>query len=183
MSALPHTRLSQAVDGFLQRLGRAAAWLWLALLAIIVLNVTLRYAFGQGRVELEELQWHLYALGFLLALSVGLTLDDHVRVDVLQARLPLRQRCWIELYGILGLLLPFLLLVLFYSGPFLAESWRTGEISQAPGGLPLRWLIKGALPLGFALLLLAALGRLSRCCALLFAWPRGLPDSGAEGDS
>jgi TRAP-type mannitol/chloroaromatic compound transport system permease small subunit len=75
------------------------------------------------------------------------------------------------------------LLVLFYSGPFLAESWRTGEISQAPGGLPLRWLIKGALPLGFALILLAALGRLSRCCALLFAWPRGLPDSGAEGDS
>ena len=38
-----------------------------------MLNVTLRYVFGQGR-ELEELQWHLYALGFLLALSVGLTL-------------------------------------------------------------------------------------------------------------
>lgn len=183
MSPLPHTRLSQAVDRFLERLGRAAAWLWLALLAVIVLNVTLRYAFGQGRVELEELQWHLYALGFLLALSVGLTLDDHVRVDVLQARLPLRQRCWIELYGILGLLLPFALLVLIYSGPFLAESWRTGEISQAPGGLPLRWLIKGALPLGFALLLIAALGRLSRCCALLFAWPQALPNPDPEGDS
>ena len=180
MSTLPHTSFSQAVDGFLQRLGRAAAWLWLALLAVIALNVTLRYVFGQGRVELEELQWHLYALGFLLALSVGITLDDHVRVDVLQARLPLRQRCWIELYGILGLLLPFLLLVLFYSGPFLAESWSTGEISQAPGGLPARWLITSALPLGFALLLLAALGRLSRCCALLFAWPRALPDPDPE---
>ena len=183
MSTLPHTRLSQAVDSFLQRLGRAAAWLWLALLTVIVLNVTLRYAFGQGRVELEELQWHLYALGFLLALSVGLTLDDHVRVDVLHARLPLRYRAWIEFYGILGLLLPFLLLVLFYSGPFLTESWRTGEISQAPGGLPFRWLIKGGLPLGFALLLLAALARLSRCCALLFAWPRALANPSLEEDS
>lgn len=183
MSPLPHTRLSQAVDGFLLRLGRAGAWLWLALLAVIVLNVTLRYAFGQGRVELEELQWHLYALGFLLALSVGLTLDDHVRVDVLHARLSLRHRAWIEFYGILGLLLPFVLLVLVYAGPFLAVSWRTGEISQAPGGLPLRWLIKGALPLGFALILLAALGRLSRCCAVLFAWPRAMPDKGPETPS
>ena len=80
-------------------------------------------------------------------------------------------------------MLPFLLLVLFYSGPFLAESWRTGEISQAPGGLPFRWLIKGALPLGFALLLLAALARLSRCCALLFAWPRALPEARPEAPS
>ena len=44
----------------------------------------------------------------------------------------------------------------------------------------MRWLIKSALPLGFCLLLLAALGRLSRCCALLFAWPRALPDPDPE---
>ena len=48
MSTLPHTSFSQAVDGFLQRLGRAAAWLWLALLVVIALNVTLRYVSGKA---------------------------------------------------------------------------------------------------------------------------------------
>ena len=26
----------------------------------------MRYLFGEGRVEFEEIQWHLYAIGFLL---------------------------------------------------------------------------------------------------------------------
>ena len=41
----------------------------LAMLLVIVVNVTLRYVFGQGLIQLEELQWHLYSVGFLLGLS------------------------------------------------------------------------------------------------------------------
>lgn len=181
---LPETAFSRRVDRGLQRLGALSSWLWLALLAVIVLNVTLRYAFGQGRVELEELQWHLYALGFLTALALGISLDDHVRVDLLHARLSLRHQAWVELYGLVGLLLPFLLLVLGYAIPFVLSAWATGEVSQAPGGLPYRWAIKLALPLAFALLTLAASARLTRATALLFAWPRPLlptsrPEPGA----
>ena len=55
------------------------------------------------------------------------------------------------------LLLPFVTLVLVYGIPFVAESFASSEVSQAPGGLPLRWLMKAVLPLGFALLGLAAL--------------------------
>ena len=179
---LPHTRLSRFVDTSLARLGAAASWLWLVLLVLIGLSVVLRYVFGQGRIELEELQWHVYALGFLLAIPVAVATDDHVRVDVLHERTPLRWRAWVELYGIALLLLPFVALVLFYALPFVGRSFAVGEVSQAPGGLPLRWLIKAALPAGFALLAVAALARASRASACLFAWPAPLPDDGADAE-
>lgn len=178
---LPHTAFSRAVDRFQLALGGVLSWLWLALLFVIVLNVVLRYAFGEGRVELEELQWHLFAVGFLSALALAVTTDDHVRVDVIHERLPLRWRAWIEFYGTLLLLGPFLALILIHSVPFVISAWQTGEVSQAPGGLPFRWLIKAMLPLSFLLLAAAVLARLTRVCALLFGVPAALaPDAAPE---
>ena len=168
---LPETRLSRRIDSFLHRLGNAASWLWILLLAIVVSNVVLRYAFGHGRIEFEEIQWHLYAVGLLLGISYCVVSDDHIRVDVLHGRLSSRMQAWIELYGILLLLLPFATLVLLFSLPFVASSFASGEVSAAPGGLPFRWLIKSAIPMGFALLLLAAIGRLARASSLLFGVP------------
>lgn len=165
---LPETRLSRAIDTWLDRLGRWSSWLWLVLLAVIVLNVVLRYAFGEGRIEFEEIQWHLYSTGFLLGLSYAYQADAHIRVDVLHERLSPALRAWIELYGIVLFLLPFLALVLVFSVPFVIASFELNEVSQAPGGLPLRWAIKAMLPLGFALLTLATISRLSRVWSFLF---------------
>lgn len=173
-SRLPETLLSWHLDRWLLRLGRIFSWLWLLLVAVILSNVILRYSFGEGRIELEELQWHLYAAGFLVALSMALVTDDHIRVDLLHERFSPRTQAWIELYGTLLLLLPFLLLVLIFALPFAGLALVTGEVSQAPGGLPHRWLIKAFLPFSFLLLLLAALARLSRATCLLFGWPQPL---------
>lgn len=165
---LPETAFSRVIDSLINRIGRLVSWVWLALLIVIVTNVTLRYAFGEGRIEFEEIQWHLYSLGFLVGLSFAYSGDNHVRVDVLHERLSPRRKAWIELYGILLLLLPFVMLILVFSLPFVADSFRFNEISQAPGGLPYRWVIKAVLPLGFFLLLLATLSRLSRVWTFLF---------------
>ena len=66
------------------------------------------------------------------------------------------------------LLLPFIALVLIYAVPFVWVSFELAEVSQAPGGLPYRWIIKAALPAGFIILLLATISRLSQVWALLF---------------
>ncbi len=165
--ALPHTRFSRAVDGFLERLGQAVSWIWLALLVAIVANVTLRYVFGAGRIEFEELQWHLYSIGFLAGLAYCVQADAHVRVDVLRERMSPRTQAWIELYGLLLLVAPFTALVLIYGVPFVADSWMRSETSPSPGGLPFRWLIKSALVAGFALVALAAASRVARVSAFL----------------
>ena len=177
MPELPRTAGSQRIDALLRALGGAVSWLWLALIGVIVANVVLRYVFSSGRVEFEELQWHLYALGILCGLSYCVEADAHVRVDVLRERLSPHMRAWIELYGILLLLLPFNALVVIFGLPFAWESWQSGEISASPGGLPYRWLIKSALPLGFALLALASFSRLLRVGALLFGDAPGREDA------
>ncbi len=169
---LPHTAYSNFVDRLIIRLGNAVSWIWLLLLAVIVLNVVMRYVFAQGRIEFEEIQWHLYSIGFLLGLSYGFVTDSHIRVDVIRERLSPAMQAWIELYGSLLLLLPFIILVLIASIPFITYSYSTGEISEAPGGLPFRWFIKSFLAIGFLLLLLSVTARLSRLFCFLFSWPK-----------
>ena len=167
-SFLPHTRVSSRIDSWLDQVGRWISVIWLILLAVIFVNVLMRYVFSEGRIEMEELQWHLYSIGFLLGLSYAYQADAHIRVDVVHERLGPRMQAWIELYGIFLFLLPFVCMVIIYSLPFVASSFALSEISPSPGGLPYRWLIKASLPLGFVLLLLAVLSRLIRVWTYLF---------------
>ena len=169
---LPHTGVSAVLDLIVRKVGEWVSWLWLILVLIIVFNVLLRYVFGEGRVELEELQWHFYAVGFLVGLSYCAIFDGHVRVDIFQARFRLRTKAWIELFGIILFLAPFIGIVLIYAVPFVIRSYNIGEISDAPGGLPARWAIKSFLVVGFALLAVTAVSRLSRVTAFLFGFPR-----------
>lgn len=164
----PETRLSRVVDGWMIRIGKAVSWIWLILLGVIMLNVVMRYLFSEGRIELEELQWHLYSIGFLFGMSYAYQADAHVRVDILHERLRPRLKAWIELYGTLLLLVPFILLIVIFGIPFVTSSFAVNEVSSSPGGLPNRWLIKAALPFGFGLLALAVLARLSRVWSFLF---------------
>lgn len=165
---LPHTALSRAVDAAVRGIGHAVSWVWVLLLAVVVLNVVMRYAFGQGRIEFEEIQWHLYSIGFLIGLSYALEADDHVRIDILYEGFALRTKAWVEFTGILVFLVPFLVLVIVYTVPFLRYSLAIDEVSEAPGGLPMRWAIKAMLLFGFLLLAAATVARLSRVVAFLF---------------
>lgn len=169
---LPHTVWTQRIDNFITKVGELISWVWLLLLGTIILNVTMRYVLGEGRIEFEELQWHFYAIGFLIGLSYVLQADEHVRVDLLRDHFSARTKAWIDFVGILLLLLPFLALVLYFAVPFLHYSLSINEASQAPGGLPFRWFIKAFLLIGFTLLLAATLSRLIRLSAFLFNKPQ-----------
>ena len=168
---LPVTRQSAAISRVFKALARVLSWVWLVLVGVVVVNVTMRYLFGEGRVEFEEIQWHLYAIGFLLGLAACMDSDNHIRVDVFHDRLSLRSQAWIELYGLLLLFFPFVLMVLMFSVPFVQYSFAISEISDAPGGLPFRWAIKSVLPISMVLLLIAGISRLFRVSSYLFGRP------------
>ncbi len=148
------------VESVLDRIGGWLSWVWLGLIAVIVIAVLLRFVFGIGRIELEELQWHLYAVGFLFGIVGCASRDRHVRVDVIREHLSGRSRDWIDLYGVLLFQLPLVILVLWSALPFVAESFEVGEKSASAGGLPYRWILKAVLPISFALLGVASLARL-----------------------
>ncbi|MBB4286395.1 TRAP transporter small permease subunit [Roseospira goensis] len=171
---LPRTRISNAIDRVILRVGNAASWIWVLLIIGIITNVTLRYVFGRATVWLEELQLYFYAIGFIIGLSYALTWDRHVRVDALADRWSARTRAWVELLGMLFLLLPFSVAILVEAVPYVMTSIRLNEGSPAPGGLPYTWVLKSFIVWGFLLIFLAALSRTLRCTALLFERPRPL---------
>ena len=175
---LPKTTFSNAVDPLITRFGNAVSWIWAVLLCVIVLNVFMRYALGEGRIEFEEIQWHLYSIGFMIGLGYAVVHDAHIRVDIVHERLSPTMRAWIDLYGILLFVLPFVALMLIFAVPFIADSFATSETSPSPGGLPYRWLIKSMLFVGFGLLGLAAVSRLTRLWAYLFLGNRKERDAG-----
>jgi len=148
------------LNALVRRVGAAAAWLNLLLIAIILAQVVLRYGFHHGLVALEELMRYCFALAFMPGLAYALANDSHIRIDILHGVLPRRARHWIEVLGLLLLLLPFLWVVLDHSLVWVANAYRLDEGSTSPQGLPHRWIIKGLIPLGFGLLGLAALARL-----------------------
>jgi TRAP-type mannitol/chloroaromatic compound transport system permease small subunit len=169
---LPVTAFSRGVDRFVGWVGEVASSLWTLLVLVIVIQVVARYAFGKGSIMMEELQWHLYAIGFMLGLSFTEVRERNVRIDVLAEKFRARTRLWIELLGITLLLLPFTLVVIWFAIPFFWSSFTLNEVSAAPGGLPYRWFLKSFIVTAFALLALVALGRLTRVWAALSALPR-----------
>lgn len=108
--------------------------------------------------SLVDAQWYIFSLLVLFGGTWALVDDRHVTVDFLAVRFSARTRAWITILGDLFLLLPLCILVARYGTSFAAIAWRTGEGSNQ-GGLIAHWLIKGALPISFTLLGLAAIVR------------------------
>ena len=146
--------LIRTLDHLSEYVGRATAWLTSLLVGLIGIYVVMRYVFAEPRLWMQELEWHLFALIFLLGAAYTLKADAHVRVDVFYSRFHVRQQAWVNLIGTLVFLLPFCWVVVSRSWSFVESSWLIDERSSDPGGLPARYLIKAALPLSFLLLAL-----------------------------
>jgi TRAP-type mannitol/chloroaromatic compound transport system permease small subunit len=172
----PHTRLSDAIDRCIVAVAAVINWIWVILILLIVVNVALRYVIGTNFIAMEEMQWHLYAIGFMLGIGFTLQQDAHVRVDVVAEHLPRRRRAWIELLGLLLIVLPLVVIILFQAWPFVMRAYNLNEVSAAPGGLTHRWAIKSVILIGFGFLGIAAFSRLLRVTSFLFGTPAPKPD-------
>lgn len=149
------------IVGFIDRVnafvGRGVSWLSLLLVLVIVLDVFLRYVFNWSSPASFELEWHLFALIFLLSAGWTLQQDSHVRVDVFYNRFSKKQKAWVNLIGSVFLLLPMSITIMAESIPFVVNSFAVQETSGDPGGLPARYVIKAAIPAGFFFLALQAI--------------------------
>ena len=153
--------LSTRIDRFSDGVGRAVSWLVLAMVLLVSYDVTMRYVFSSGSVALQELEWHLFSIIFLLGAAYTLEHDDHVRLDLFYSSRFMNdyRRAWVNLIGTLCFLIPFGVLIIVSSYPFVQQSYLHMESSPDPGGLPYRWLLKSCIPLGFALLIIQGISQ------------------------
>nr|WP_298451311.1 TRAP transporter small permease subunit [uncultured Marinobacter sp.] len=171
---LPVNAVSMHLDRLVVAVGRLASWLWIAVLIVILINVFSRYALSQGSIALEELSWHLFGTATMLTLGYAVVRDDHVRVDVLKEKFSPKAQAIIELLGIVLLALPIIALMISALVPYAWTAWIYTEHSQAPSGLPYRFIFKSMLPLGLVFVMIALLSRATRCTTYLFCFPRAV---------
>ena len=167
--------LSRGIDRVNTVIGRNVSWLILLAIFVSAINAIIRKAFSMSSNAWLELQWYLYGAAFLLAAAYTLLENEHIRIDILFGALSRRVQHWIELLGHIFFLMPMVLLTLWLTWPWLARSYRTGEMSMNAGGLML-WPAKALLFTGFLLLLLQGISEIIKKIAVM----RGLiPDFNA----
>lgn len=159
-------RLSRGIDGLNAWVGKYVIWLILAATVISGVNAVVRKVFHTSSNAFLEVQWYFFAASFLLAAGYTLLEKEHVKVDVINARLSLRTRVWIDVLGFALFLTPMCALVLYYGVPFFLQAWNTGEMSSNAGGL-IRWPVYLMMPLGFGLLWLQGVSELIKRLAFL----------------
>ena len=159
-------KLSRGIDWLNTTIGKGVIWLIFASTMISAGNAVVRKIFNMSSNGWLEIQWYLYAWAFLVAAGFTLLEREHVRIDVLNSRLPRRTQVWIDVLGYALFLTPLCLTVLYLCMPLVIQKIETGEGSSQPGGL-IRWPVWVAIPIGFTLLMLQGWSECIKCIAFL----------------
>ncbi|MCM5571131.1 TRAP transporter small permease subunit [Burkholderiaceae bacterium FT117] len=161
-----------AFNASLERVVLALGWVArasvLALVLLVAANVLLRYAFSWSPVGLQEFEWHLVSPIALLGMAYAVHHRADVRVDFLYDGFGERGRALVDVAS--GLLtLAVGVAIAWLAIPYVMQAYEIGEGSPDPGGLPLRFLLKAFIPLGFSALALQGLVDTLRAVSRLLA--------------
>jgi len=151
---------SYFLDKISQYAGYLAAILVVILSLLVAYDAGMRYLFSAGSIALQEVEWHLFDIIFLLGLTYALKYDKHVRVDIFFEHYSHDTKATVQILAMLLLLIPFSLIFLNDALDMTYQSYLQHEVSSDPGGLTNRWLIKGMLVFSFVLLMIQALSEI-----------------------
>jgi TRAP-type mannitol/chloroaromatic compound transport system permease small subunit len=151
-------KLEKCFDKFSAFIGNLTGMLMVIMMFVVFYNVIMRYFFNTGSIGMQEMEWHLFSIVFLLGISYSLNENGHVRVDVIYDTLSNKKKAIINIIGTLIFLIPFAALIGFGSLEFVYEAFNSGEISGDPGGLTHRWIIKAFVPGSMAVLFFMSIG-------------------------
>jgi len=160
-------RAAAWIDRISTAVGRAVAWCLLFMVLARFAVVLMRYVLGVGSVWMQEAILYAHAALFMLAAAWTLSVDAHVRVDIFYGDAAPRTKAMVDLLGAALLLLPFALVLLILSSPYVARSWATLEGSREASGMPAVFLLKTLIPLFAALLAFQGAAQVIRAALVL----------------
>ena len=149
-------KIEKTMDRIIDAVGYLTGELMIWLILNVAWDVMMRYVFHDSSIAMQELEWHTFAVVMLYGTGYALRHNAHVRVDFLYDRMTVRKQAWINILGTVFFLLPLALLVIYGSREFVMDAYATHEISEDPGGLPYRWIIKAQIPFAFLFLIFCA---------------------------
>ena len=158
--------ISRVIDRATAFIGRSVTWLILLSVLVSSGNAISRKTWSLSSNAWLDLQWYLFAGAFLLAAAYTLQRNEHIRIDIISNLLPKTVRNWIDIFGHVVMLLPFMILIIKEATPWFGQSYRIGETSSNYGGL-IQWPAKGLIILGFFLLAIQAISELIKRVAVI----------------
>lgn len=166
-----HTTL----DRFVVHFSNVIAWAFPVLMIAIVSQVFLRGA-GHNQAWLDDLQWWIYGAAMLVGMAYAITTNSHVRVDIIHQNFTRPKKARIETFALGWMLMPFLVIMTDMMIPYAISSVVAGEGSSSPNGLHRVYYLKIAIPIIFAVGLIAAWAAFRRNLAIASAdlWWRRL---------
>jgi TRAP-type mannitol/chloroaromatic compound transport system permease small subunit len=148
--------------------GRLISWLSIFMVLITFTIVVLRYGFNMGWIAMQESVMYMYATSFLLGIAYTYKHEGHVRVDIFYNKMSVSGKAWVNLFGIILLLLPMTAFIFYSSWGYVMDSWSVMEESGAAGGLAFVYLLKTNILLMAVLLAIEALAQILINIKILF---------------
>lgn len=167
------------IDGITTWLGKAAAWLIMALMGLVCVEVVKRYALNMPTAWVFDASNMLYGSLFMLAGAYALAQNAHVRGDFLYSSMRPRTQAAFDLVLYIVFFLPGIAALLYAGYRYAALSWRIHEHSTVTADGPPLYPFKTVIPIAGALLMLQGFAEIVRClvCLSTGEWPSRLKDA------
>lgn len=166
------------IDRISTAVGKAAAWLLIALTVLVCAEVFRRYVLNSPSQWGFEIGVMMYGTLFMLTGAYTLAQNGHVRGDFLYGSMPPRRQATFDLVLYVLFFFPGIIALLYAGWDYAGSSWAIRERSSITAdGPPLYWF-KSVIPLAGALVLLQGVAEVVRCvvCLRTGAWPERLAD-------
>lgn len=158
--------LSRIIDRINEAIGKTVSWAILVAILVSAGNAVVRKTFNMSSNAWLELQWYLFGAAFMLAAAYTLKQNEHIRIDIVYGMFSRRVQHWIDLFGHVFFLMPFVTLMIYYLIPYVGLSYRSGEMSSSAGGLIL-WPAKALLLIGFLQLFFQGISEIIKKIAIM----------------
>lgn len=168
-------KIAEVIDSINEGAGKLVSWFALVLVLITFFAVVSKFGFNESAAWFEEFEGYFFSLLFLIGAAYTYKHNAHVRVDVFYTRFSEKTKAWVNIVGILIFLLPVCIVLLQVLWPYAIKSLDQGE-TTTESSFPL-FIMKFAIVLGFALLLLQAVSELCKSLMTLIASPPPDPES------
>ena len=155
-------RAADLLDGLSRGVASVVRWLVLLMVLIQFAIVVGRYVFGVNSIAVQESVLYLHATFFMLGAGYTLLVDKHVRVDIFYAKASAATQRRIDILGHIFLLIPSMLVLLYWSWPSVRNSWSILEGPISVGGIKAVFLLKTLIPAFCVLLIVQSLSILVR---------------------
>ena len=130
------------IDTLNEWIGRGVAWLTLACVLTCFAVVVLRYGFNVGYPWMQELYVWQHAAVFMLGAGYTMLHRGHVNVDIFYGKANERRKAWLDIFGVIVFLFPWLAVIAVVSESFILASWAIREGSSTADGMPALYILK-----------------------------------------